>query len=1357
MNIKSCKAIRTTADYIMGKNVNKNGITKMSSEAVKDDEVIKNTNSNAIKKPSKVKPSEKMNDKNLIYVKLKDDSKTEIRYIYHISDIHIRNTQRHDEYKEIFIKTYQMLKSHIGQDNQISLIVITGDVMHSKTELSPEAIHIAYHFFKKLSKIVPIILIPGNHDCNLSNRDRLDALTPIVEDIGKLDKLFYLRKSGIYQYYNIMFGVTSILDDIFITSNKIEPEMFKKIKQKNRYKIALYHGIVHRASTDVGYRMNTYQILVDDFKGYDYVMLGDIHRFQYMNDSKTIAYAGSLIQQSHGESLDNHGILKWDLMSGQSELLKIKNSYGYCTIRIINGKIEETQIPKKPRIRFIIENTNQVQFQEIVNELEKKYQICEIVKETNIVSKVLHGLPICIDNDNDNLSVYSTQVDMMHNYLKNMGIEKDKINAIIELHHKIYQKNIKKHGKIVDDIPKTVGNQRWKILRLKFSNTLSYGKGNIIDFRKYDLNKIIGVVAPNHYGKSAILDIILFCLFDKFSRGDRRDILNKNEKNLYCSILLEIGNNKYLIERIGERNGLSVKIDVNLYLVKTDNGKKCKIKLNGVDKNETNRKIVELIGSYHDYVTTCFCLQNSKMSNFIDMTQTQKKEYLCEILKLNIFEKCYDIANSKLKKIMAHLKFLEQKICVESLDEFKNRIETISNNLKTLELQKKICDELLLGINRNIEIYSKYQPIKYEELTKFDKNEMAILTSIQEIEEKIEKQKYRNLKYDLDNLEKKRRELEEDIISYVEGKNGTQKLESKKEKLLRQIINIPNSVNFSQEHLMEEIILAEKRINMIDELLNKYNHYVISTKNDRINKLRNIRSVLRQELKPINLKIIDVEKEMIYLDNQRLQNEHVLFSTVDDILHMTLYGKDARQIKGMIDAKKEFVIYITKIIEKLNHYQMGISMKNDLIIDSIKSKLTGIFDKYYNWLIYASKELSNLKSDPDFLINRSQILFKQIIDVSYNLFDICENNIILSRIRKIESELDALSEFSGAKHEVDNLLKEKEMICEKIIIYNEKINELVNYRKQMAINEKVKEKLDKIQKKIEIQNEKYVGNINELKITKEKINFIRNEVDKYEMYRRNLKTLEKYHLICLNKYMTDKYLERWIKNRKNIEEKLVEIARNIEKNKIDLAIRTKDFKQYLEYRKHYDNLISKANIYSLYIQTINSNGLPYDMLKFYLPIIETNVNQILHSITNFSIEIMFRDDCRNINGKNKHSKLNNGYIDINISYHHIKPYNIQLASGFEKFIIGLAIRMSLGHISMITKPNFLIIDEGWSCLDSENLNNIGVIMDYIRTQYEHVIIISHLEELKNQSDYIINIEKEKGYSYINNERKLLKK
>jgi len=47
-------------------------------------------------------------------VELANDNKSEITHIYHLSDIHIRNTQRHIEYKQVFERTYNLGTYNLG-------------------------------------------------------------------------------------------------------------------------------------------------------------------------------------------------------------------------------------------------------------------------------------------------------------------------------------------------------------------------------------------------------------------------------------------------------------------------------------------------------------------------------------------------------------------------------------------------------------------------------------------------------------------------------------------------------------------------------------------------------------------------------------------------------------------------------------------------------------------------------------------------------------------------------------------------------------------------------------------------------------------------------------------------------------------------------------------------------------------------------------------------------------------------------------------------------------------------------------------------------------------------------------------
>ena len=50
------------------------------------------------------------------------------------------------------------------------------------------------------------------------------------------------------------------------------------------------------------------------FDGFDMAMLGDIHKRQTFGEGyEHISMSGSMIQQNHGELLENHGYLLWDI------------------------------------------------------------------------------------------------------------------------------------------------------------------------------------------------------------------------------------------------------------------------------------------------------------------------------------------------------------------------------------------------------------------------------------------------------------------------------------------------------------------------------------------------------------------------------------------------------------------------------------------------------------------------------------------------------------------------------------------------------------------------------------------------------------------------------------------------------------------------------------------------------------------------------------------------------------------------------------------------------------------------------------------------------------------------------------
>ena len=96
--------------------------------------------------------------------------------IAHIADTHIKNLKYHEDYRACFEQMYEILR-----EQEVDYIVHCGDIAHTKTQISPEFVEMASDFFSNLSKIATTFVILGNHDGNLKNSSRQDAITPIVQ------------------------------------------------------------------------------------------------------------------------------------------------------------------------------------------------------------------------------------------------------------------------------------------------------------------------------------------------------------------------------------------------------------------------------------------------------------------------------------------------------------------------------------------------------------------------------------------------------------------------------------------------------------------------------------------------------------------------------------------------------------------------------------------------------------------------------------------------------------------------------------------------------------------------------------------------------------------------------------------------------------------------------------------------------------------------------------------------------------------------------------------------------------------------------------------------------------------------
>jgi len=154
--------------------------------------------------------------------------------------------------------------------------------------------------------------------------------------------------------------------------------------------------------------------------------------------------------------------------------------------------------------------------------------------------------------------------------------------------------------------------------------------------------------------------------------------------------------------------------------------------------------------------------------------------------------------------------------------------------------------------------------------------------------------------------------------------------------------------------------------------------------------------------------------------------------------------------------------------------------------------------------------------------------------------------------------------------------------------------------------------------------------------------------------------------------------------------------------------------------------------YQLYTNAISRDGIPYELISKALPTIEKEVNNILNQIVEFTVTLQ-------TDGKNVTTHIN--YED--------KRWPLELASGMERFVSSLAMRVALINISNLPRPNFIAIDEGFGCADADNLSSMGALFAFLKTNFDFVWIISHLDSMRDMVDNRLEIKKENGFSKVN--------
>ena len=639
-----------------------------------------------------------------------------LKRIYHIADVHIRNVKRHKEYREVFEKMFEEIRKRGTED---SIIYLAGDIAHAKLEMSPELVSEIVWLFKECAKHCPTILIAGNHDCNMNNSDRLDVLTPIVDALD-LSNFHYLRDTQVFSVDDVDFSVFSIFDN--------KDNWPKADTLTGKTKIALFHGPVDNSTTDIGYVVSSRHFTTDIFDGYDLALLGDIHKRQEMISPQgcKVVYAGSLVQQNFGETLHSHGFLCWDLDTQTFEAIDIPNDYGYYTLDIDSGVVPVVNdMPKNPRLRVRISNTDTADTKRVMTEIKMRYGVDDFtIIRTDSLSKLKTGNR---NNklDFEDISDINYQNSLIADYVGRMMpfVANVDITAIQAINEDV-------NSRVTHD--EIQRNIHWKPVLFTFSNMFSYGEDNKIDFTK--VGGLMGLFAPNAAGKSSLFDAISFCLYDKCSRAFKaQNILNNRKTTFYCQLDFEINGVEYHIRREAKtiNKGKNVKVDVQFW--KTEGG--IAVSLNGTERRDTNNAIEQYVGTYEDFILTALSLQGNN-ALFIDKSQSERKDLLAQFMGLNVFDKLYETATEDIKEVQVLVKNFKKTDFTSELADKGNELKDKRTKLKELQNQLDTkSDERDDIVNQSMELNKQIVNIGNGnmDLNQLESRKQSLESSIEQI------------------------------------------------------------------------------------------------------------------------------------------------------------------------------------------------------------------------------------------------------------------------------------------------------------------------------------------------------------------------------------------------------------------------------------------------------------------------------------------------------------------------------------------------------------------------------------------------------------------------------------------------
>ncbi len=852
-----------------------------------------------------------------------------------------------------------------------------------------------------------------------------------------------------------------------------------------------------------------------------------------------------------------------------------------------------------------------------------------------------------------------------------------------------------------------IGEEEMIPLKLKLENFLSYRGPVELDFADITIACLWG---ENGSGKSAILDAITWALWGKTSRtSTSRELLHLGSEEMEVELEFVSGQDLYKVKRTFSKTRTPQE---QLYLYLVREGKAFPIM--EATKADTQRRIENILKMDYDTFINSAFLAQGRAGEFTSKPPSERKEVLGKILNFDFWERLEEKAKEKKKEAESKEK--------ELLGELKQIEEEIKE-------EKRLKEEL------------EEAKAKYEHFNAY----------------------YNDLQEDIRRIEDELRRLQE------------------KEQNLNEILNKIGQIARDIGEIEGKIKESWQKIESYQEIIRRESEVL-----ENLGKLQKVRRDLEslkeeiEELKPFEAKANELEKK-IAEERSRLEGELKVLKVQEKQL--------AKDIAGLGEYQKE----LAKIEEELS------------LLDE-QEKEAGELERRVEEL---TQELNNLGREKELAKEEARRLREQLEMLSQaeancplcghplpshrrdELIEEFQNRLenIVASIREREQKEMELKrereEVQGRIHALQGSFPRRNELVKRKAGLEEKIETLENETRELEkLQTRIKETEEILQSgnyALELKAERKALEevLSKLREFEEKRDQLSREERALSHWEREAQKLEDAREFCqvLEKALRD--LEKEIEKKRKEKEDLESEAARLEKevaHKVEVERKLKEKEREREevYRKRDEawgrvasiesqlrriaelksvkeekeaelkQVREEKGLYQELAEAVGKNGVQAMIIDTALPEIEREANALLARMTEGRMQVRFETQKSTQGGKVQET------LEIKISDEK-GTRDYKLYSGGESFRVDLAIRIALARLlaRRAGAPlSVLFVDEGFGTQDAEGLERVVEAINSIRDEFKFILVITHLEELKEMFPVRIEVTKRPSGSNV---------